>query len=69
MQPYDGSSLKILFLIIMVFAVGYLIPSNNNAVVSMIIRSAGITGAYIILTYFMNIVPEFHKYIPFLKSK
>lgn len=68
MQPYDTSSLKILIVILIVFVVAYFLPSNNNAVLSMLIKSTVITLAYLSLTYSLKIVPEFHKYIPFIKK-
>ena len=63
MQPYDLSSLKILFAIAVTFFISYFLPSFNSAVVSMIIKSIVITGVYAASTYLLKIVPEFHKYI------
>lgn len=63
MQPYDSSSLKILLVIALAFLVSYFLPSPNNAIVSMIMKSAVIIAVYGGLTYVLKIVPEFHKYI------
>ncbi len=68
MQPYDSSSLKILFVIVFVFMICYFLPLVDNAIVSMLLRSTVITVMYLGLTYLLNIVPEFHKYIPFVKK-
>ena len=69
MQPYDRSSLKILAVIAISFAAAFYLPFVSNAVVTMIYKSAIITTVYGGLTYLLKIVPEFHKYIPFLKEK
>ncbi len=63
MQPYDLSSLKILLVIVAAFIIAYLLPSFNNAIVSMAIKSAVISAVYAGTTYLLKIVPEFHKYI------
>lgn len=63
MQPYDTSSLKILFVIIFSFLISYFLPSINNAIINMIMRTVVIIAAYGGLTYLLKIVPEFHKYI------
>jgi O-antigen/teichoic acid export membrane protein len=63
MQPYDISSFKIVVVIAVVFLVSYFLPSINNTIISMIVKSAVITGVYTSLTYYLKIVPEFHKYI------
>ncbi len=69
MQPFDGSSFKIILIILIVFTVCYFLPSFENVIVSMLFKSGIITIIYLGLTYSLNIVPEFHKYIPFIKSK
>jgi len=68
MQPYDLSSLKILLVITMAFGIAFLLPEMNEPIVSMIMRSIAITSVYLLGTYFLKIVPEFHKYIPFRKK-
>lgn len=69
MQPYDTSSLKILLVILVVFMIAYFIPSLENAIISMLLKSSIITVVYLGLAYSLKIVPEFHKYIPFIKNK
>jgi O-antigen/teichoic acid export membrane protein len=63
MQPYDTSSLKILLVIAIAFMASYFLPSMNNAIISMIMKSTVIIAVYGGLTYVLKIVPEFHKYI------
>ena len=68
MQPYDSSSLKILLVIAICFVVSYFLPELSNAVFSIALKTIVITAVYLFLTYFLKIVSEFHKYIPFVKK-
>lgn len=63
MQPYDLSSLKILLVILLSFLVGFFLPEMGGPWSTMILRSILIVAVYGISTYFLRIVPEFHKYI------
>ena len=67
MQPYDLSSLKILTVILVSFGIANLLPQMDNEIVSMIVKTGVISTTYLGLTYFMKIVPEFHKHLPFHK--
>lgn len=68
MQPYDRSSLKILLVIGITFAVVYFMPVlAANAIISMMIKSVVILAVYLGLSYMLKIAPELHKHIPFLK--
>jgi O-antigen/teichoic acid export membrane protein len=69
MQPYDLGTLKILAVIACAFAVGIFMPVTDNGIVTIILRSSAVTAAYLVLSYMLNIVPEFHKYIPWNKGK
>ncbi len=69
MQPYDRSSLMIMFVICVSFLVSYFLPTFHNAVFSIILKAFVITGVYGAMTYFFNIVPEFHSYVSFRKEK
>lgn len=63
MQPYDTSSLKILLVIAISLLITYFLPSFNNAVFAMFIKTIVIITVYGGLLYLLNIVPEFHKYL------
>ena len=63
LQPYDLSSIKIIFLIAFTFLITYFLPSIENPIVSILVKSFVIVCVYGVLTYFLKIVPEFHKYI------
>ena len=69
MQPFDSSMVKILGVIALCFAINYSLPVLDNHIVSIIVRSAIIIISYASATYSLNIVPEFHQYIPILGKK
>ncbi len=69
MQPFDISTLKILGVIFLSYAVNYFLPQTGNHIVNIIFHSFIIALVYGAATYFFKIVPEFHKYIPFIASK
>jgi O-antigen/teichoic acid export membrane protein len=68
MQPFDSSFLKILGVILICGVICYFLPQINNHIVAVIVRSFIITTVYVLATYFLKIVPEFHKYIPFIRK-
>lgn len=63
LQPYDSSSLKILFVIALAFAVAYVVPATGNVWLTMLLRSSVVVAVYALSTYLLNIVPEFHQYL------
>ncbi len=69
MQPYDLSSLKIIFIIGISFLIAFVLPHFENGIFSMLVKSFTIATVYLGLTYLLKVVPEFHKYIPFHKGK
>ena len=69
MQPFDISMVKILGAMTLCFGINYFLPAIDNHIASIIVRSAGITLVYASATYLMNIVPEFHQYIPIIGKK
>ncbi len=62
MQPYDLNALKILLIISITFVIGYLLPSFDFTIFSMIFRSVIVSVLYVFLVYLLKIVPEFDKY-------
>ena len=69
MQPFDSSILKIFGIMILCGVVNYFLPVSSNHIVSILVRSSVITLVYASAVYLMNIVPEFHQYIPFIGKK
>ncbi len=67
MQPYNLSSIKILLVILLSFAVSLIIPSFSNAIISILIKSFIITLIYGVSVYVLNIIPEYHKYLRWKK--
>lgn len=65
MQPFTIKLLYAAFLIAGCFYLDRLIPETSNALVNIFIHSSAIGIAYITGVYFLNIIPEFHKYLPF----
>lgn len=64
MQPYDISSVKILLVIALSFLIAFILPDVDNIYLSMFMKTVVISSVYLGLTYLLNIVPEFHKYLP-----
>ena len=68
MQPFNIQSLKIIFCIVISLAAGWFLPLTLSPITNMLLRSLAVILTYGTFTYFFNIVPEFHSYIPFLNS-
>ena len=63
-QPYNISTLKVIGIIIVCIVINYFLPVYESNILNIIIHSSVIGLVFLLLTYFLNIVPEFHKYIP-----
>ncbi len=66
LQPYDSKTAMIALLIVICSAVNYLITKFENPVFDIVLRSSFISLIYCTGVYFLNIVPEFHRYIPLI---
>lgn len=64
MQPYDSSSLKILFIIATTFILSHFLPVTDNPIIAIALRAVATTGIYMALVHYLKIVPELYKYIP-----
>ena len=69
LQPFDQRTLKVAGIILSSFVVNYFLPILSNPLADIILRSSVITIVFVSSTFFLQIVPEFHEYIPFLKNK
>lgn len=68
MQPYDTSGLKILSIIVITFLLIYLLPAvSDNEFIIITIRTVCTTCIYAGLVYYLQIVPELYKYLPWKK--
>jgi O-antigen/teichoic acid export membrane protein len=69
MQPFRKETLKIITILLLSFLISLVLPNTTSHVFNIIINGSALTLFYGISVYFTNIVPEFHKYIPFLEKK
>ena len=69
MQPFQLPFFKTLLVIGISLAIGFFIPKTENHLVNILVNGSIVTSTFLILTYLFNIVPEFHKHIPFIKKK
>ena len=69
LQPLDNKMFKILVLLIIGMALNYLLPSTQSSIINIAYRSTIILGTYILGTYYLKIIPEFHSYIPIINKK
>ncbi|MEP7265585.1 MAG: oligosaccharide flippase family protein [Bacteroidota bacterium] len=64
LQPFGYSSLKIIIIIIITWLTFHWFPVIPNAVTGIVFKSVLITVFYTGLAYWLGIVPEFHKFLP-----
>ncbi len=64
LQPFDKKNLLIALLIAVCFFLNYLLPQLENKYINIVFHSAIISLLYFLSVYFLKIVPEFHKYLP-----
>lgn len=69
MQPFQLPFFKTLLVIGICLTIGFFIPKTENHLVNILVNGSIVTSTFLILTYLFNIVPEFHKHIPFIKKK
>jgi len=69
MQPFSKETLKIILVLFIAFMINFFIPDTNSHVLNIVVTGSVLSLFYFICIYFMNIVPEFHQYIPFLRKK
>ncbi|MEO8148392.1 MAG: polysaccharide biosynthesis C-terminal domain-containing protein [Bacteroidia bacterium] len=69
LQPFDSINIKIVLLIVSLFLFNYLLPTIDNRYFDIAYRSAIITMLYVGAVYVLKIIPEFHKYLPWIKNK
>lgn len=76
LQPFDGSTLRLITVIISVFLIGFLLPMPGGAISSIVLRTLTITVFYALLvvglktsTGLYGYVPaKWRKLLPFLRS-
>jgi hypothetical protein len=58
MQPYDFNTIKLILIGAIAFLPAYFIPTLNNMVIDLIIRSSAIGGLFILLILKLEAAPE-----------
>ena len=69
LQPYDKTMLKILALVLVGVLLNFLLPHTFSPILNIFYRSLVIMGVYAAGTYFLKIIPELHKFIPWQKRR
>lgn len=57
-QPFDINSIKVIVIGIFCFLIGYLMPSIDNYIVNVIIKSICVGGSFILLILKIEVAPE-----------
>lgn len=66
-QPYTINTLKTMGIIAICLAFNFVLPTFESPLINILLRSASLGGTYLLLTYWLKIVPEFHHYLPWRK--
>ncbi|MFN8287670.1 MAG: polysaccharide biosynthesis C-terminal domain-containing protein [Chitinophagales bacterium] len=64
-QPYNGTIAKVIGITLLCLGINYFLPNLQSDILNIILRSCVLGGVYIALVYFLNLLPEFHHYLPF----
>jgi O-antigen/teichoic acid export membrane protein len=67
-QPYNMATVKTIFVLVICLGLCLVLPIFDSAIVNIIFRSLILGGAFLILTYLLKIVPEFHRFLPWQKE-
>lgn len=67
LQPLDLKSVKTFILVGACFLLNFFLPEVQNIYLNISIHSAIVISVYVVAVYLLKIVPEFHRYIPFIK--
>ncbi len=68
LQPFDRKNIRVALLIIVCFALNFVIPFVFNRYVDIMVRSIIITVLYASVIYFLKVGAEFHKYLPWHRT-
>lgn len=69
LQPFDHKNIKVLLTVIAIFLLVYWLPRMDNLILDLVFRTVIVSVLYFAAIYRMNIVPEFHRYLPWNKKK
>lgn len=68
LQPFEKGNIRVLGSLLLCFSIGYFLPHLDNKFMDIFVRTGIVSVVYFLLIYFQNIVPEFHKYLPWEKK-
>ncbi|MBK9525447.1 MAG: oligosaccharide flippase family protein [Bacteroidetes bacterium] len=68
LQPFDQKNVKVLVVLLLCLAIGYSIPHLGNKILDITLRSSVTSLIFFLAIYFMNVVPEFHRHLPWEKK-
>ncbi len=69
LQPFNKKNLHVVFILIFTCLIAYLLPHFNNKFLDIGVRTAAVSLLYFIVVYKSNVVSEFHKHLPWIKSE
>jgi O-antigen/teichoic acid export membrane protein len=58
LQPFGRENTLLLLLILVLFSIGYLIPSSGNPLVNILLKGTFVSGLYLGWVYRQNLAPE-----------
>ena len=67
-MPYTIDTLKTLGILLLCLAINFMLPVFGSAVLNIMFTSLVLGGTFLLLTYLLKIVPEFHRYLPWEKE-
>ncbi|HLP51792.1 MAG TPA: polysaccharide biosynthesis C-terminal domain-containing protein [Chitinophagales bacterium] len=68
-QPFDINTVKTIAILLFCLALNYVLPVFSSAILNIIFRSVVLGGSFLVITYFLKIVPEFHHFLPWERNK
>ncbi|MFZ7115009.1 MAG: lipopolysaccharide biosynthesis protein [Bacteroidota bacterium] len=69
LQPFNRQNLQVLFIVGFTCLLAYILPHFSNRYLDIGVRTAIVSSVYFGSVYFMKVVPEFHKHLPWVKVK
>ncbi len=63
-MPYTMDTVKTIFILMLCLSLNFMLPVFDSAVLNIVFKSLVLGGTFLLLTYLLKIVPEFHKYLP-----
>jgi len=68
-QPYGAHTMKTIGIIIVCLFIHLILPAFQSNLLDLVVRSTVLGFAYLVLVYFLRIVPEFHRFLPWVRNE